>query len=101
MEGTCLLPFDGIKVAAKRLSDGKVPLSKVRVAKREFLALVGFFAVLLKCMKIDFRGEAASLARNLEELSASIMETGSNSLSFDVIEKLGSDSFVSTSRTED
>jgi hypothetical protein len=52
-------------------------------------------------MKIDFRGEAASLARNLEELSASIMETGSDSLSFDVIEKLGSDSFVSTSRTED
>jgi hypothetical protein len=37
MERTCLLPFDGIKVAAKRLSDGKVPLSKARVAKREFL----------------------------------------------------------------
>jgi hypothetical protein len=77
-EGTYHLPFDDIKVAAKRLSNGKVPLSKVRVAKREFLALVVFFAVLLKGMKINFKGEATSLAGNLEELLASILEIRSD-----------------------
>jgi hypothetical protein len=32
------------------------------VAKREFLALVGFFAVFLKGMKMEFKWEATSLA---------------------------------------
>jgi hypothetical protein len=48
------------------------------VAKREFLALVVFFAVLLKGMKINFKGGATSLAGNLEELLASILEIRSD-----------------------
>jgi hypothetical protein len=91
-ERTCLFPFDDIKVATKRLSGGKIPLSKVPVAKGEFVALVVFFTVLLKGMKIDYRGQVVRLVRNLEELSASILEIGSDSLSFEGIDKAGSNS---------
>jgi hypothetical protein len=71
------------------------------VAKRKFVALVRFSVVLLKGMKMDFKEEATSLAGNLKDLSASILEIGSDSLSFEDIEKAGSDLSVSTSRTED
>jgi hypothetical protein len=74
---------------------------RVCVAKGEFVALLRFFVLLLKGMKVDFKGETATLARNLEELSASKMKTESDSLSFEDIEKAATNSFVSISRTED